>query len=107
MKFTETSLEASIRDLILNLNIPCCNGYQLNNKVDEILLENDLKKYLTNKYKSYDITMGEMNYILNILKKYNSFDLYESNKSILNIVANGLVLKREDRSKKDLYISHS
>lgn len=66
MKFTETSLEASIRDLILNLNIPCCNGYQLNNKVDEILLENDLKKYLTNKYKSYDITMGEMNYILNI-----------------------------------------
>ena len=104
MKFTETSLEASIRDLILNLNIPCCNGYQLNKKVDEILLENDLKKYLTNKYKSYDITMGELNYILNILKKYNSFDLYESNKSILNIVANGLVLKREDRSKKDLYI---
>jgi type I restriction enzyme R subunit len=31
-------------------------------------------------------------------------DLYESNKAIMKLVSDGFLLKREDRSQKDLYI---
>lgn len=38
------------------------------------------------------------------LEAYSAADLYESNKAIMKLVADGFLLKREDRSQKDLYI---
>lgn len=50
------------------------------------------------------ITNTEIKLIFKKLISNSSSDLYESNKSILNLISNGFLLKREDRTKKDLYI---
>lgn len=38
------------------------------------------------------------------MELYPSSARYESNKAIMKLLADGFVLKREDRSKKDLFV---
>ena len=104
MKFNEGELEKAIISLINNKNIQHINGQNLLNQNNDILIEHDLKKFLKFKYKSDLITNYELSKIVKDLLLPSAFDLYESNKFILNLIANGLLLKREDRTKKDLYI---
>src|SRR5690606_21042213 len=71
---------------------------------EDILIQYDLIDFLTKKYLNEKITNTEIKLIFKKLISNSSSDLYESNKSILNLISNGFLLKREDRTKKDLYI---
>ena len=55
-------------------------------------------------YQKEELTSIEAERIIKELKAYSSSDLYESNKSIMKMISDGFILKREDRSKKDIYI---
>ena len=53
---------------------------------------------------SAKITEAEIVSVINRLDRMPAADLYDSNRSIHKLVADGFLLKREDRSKKDLYV---
>jgi type I restriction enzyme R subunit len=104
MKFTEYQLEKAFIDLLKAEDIPHVNGGTISRDFQEVIFEDDLKSFLLNQYKNENLTTVEADQIINRLKTYSSSDLYESNKAIMKLVSDGFILKREDRSKKDIYI---
>ncbi len=64
-----------------------------------------LKTYLLTRYENANLTKTEAQSIILQLKTLSSADLYESNKKIMQWLADGFILKREDRSQKDIHIS--
>src|SRR6056297_2107062 len=104
MKFTEEKLEQAFIELIAQEEITHVFGETIQRNSEDVLLKDDLKAYLQNRYKEEDITLAEIDSVIRELEKYPASDLYESNKAIMKIISDGFILKREDRSKKDLYI---
>jgi len=104
MKFTEEKLENAFTELLGQEGYPHHLGISIPRKPDEVLIEDDLKNYLLSQYAPQDITVNEVNSIILQLKSLPSSDLYESNKTFLRMLADGFILKREDRNQKDIYI---
>jgi type I restriction enzyme, R subunit len=104
MKFTEAKLEKAFTELLGNENFPHQLGITISRTADEVLIEADLQNYLLNQYYAEGITITEVKSIILQLKSLPASDLYETNKTIMKMLADGFILKREDRSNKDIYI---
>lgn len=104
MKFTEEKLEQAFTELLWQEGFLHQHGMCIARKPDEVLIEEDLQHFLLNQYAGQGITVNEVKSIILKLKSLPASDLYESNKTFLRMLADGFILKREDRSKKDLYI---
>ena len=104
MKFTEQKLEKAFTELLEQEGYPHHSGITIIRKPDEVLIEEDLRNFLLNQYAQENITLNEVNAIILQLKVLPSSDLYESNKTFLKMLSDGFILKREDRSQKDIYI---
>lgn len=104
MKFTEAKLEQAFIELLGNEDFPHFLGSTIARTEDEVLIKDDLKKYLINRYKTEKLTEIEAQSIILQLKTLSSADLYESNKKIMRWLADGFILKREDRKQKDIHI---
>lgn len=106
MKFTDAKLEQVFTELLGNEGYPHLVGSSLVRiGEDEVLIEEDLKTYLLTRYQNSNLTEVEAPSIILQLKTLSSADLYESNKKIMRWLADGFILKREDRSQKDIHIS--
>ena len=104
MKFTEAKLEQAFIELLDREGYPHQLGSTISRKDDAVLIEDDLKCYLLTRYKKESLTETEAESIITKLKRMSSADLYESNKTIMNWLSDGFILKREDRSLKDIHI---
>jgi type I restriction enzyme, R subunit len=104
MKFTEETLEQAVIELFEAEQIPHSSGMYIHKEMSDVLLRNDIKQFLLNQYADNDITLNEIESIIRKLEVFPSSALYNSNKAILKLIADGFVLKREDRTKKDLFI---
>lgn len=104
MKFTEAQLEKSFAELLGQEGFPHHLGISIVRKPDEVLIEEDLRNFLFTQYAAQGITANEVNSIILQLKSLSASDLYESNKTFLRMLSDGIILKREDRSHKDIYI---
>lgn len=104
MKFTEEKLEQVFIELLGQQEIPHVHGSTIMRNPDEVLIDADLKTFLLSKYENEQLTENEADQIIRQLKSYAASDLYESNKAIMKLLSDGFILKREDRSQKDLYI---
>jgi len=104
MKFTEQKLEKAFTELLEQEGYPHHSGITITRRPDEVLIEEDLRNFLLNQYAQENITLNEVNAIILQLKVLPSSDLYESNKTFLKMLSDGFILKREDRSQKDIYI---
>jgi type I restriction enzyme R subunit len=104
MKFTEAKLEQAFIELLENEDFPHYLGNTISRADDEVLIEEDLKNYLLKRYKKEQLTEIETQSIILQLKTLSSADLYESNKKIMRWLADGFILKREDRKQKDIHI---
>lgn len=104
MKFTEEKLEKAFTELLGQEGYPHHLGMSIARKPDEVLIEEDLRTFLLTQYAAHGITGNEVNSILLQLKSLPASDLYESNKTFLRMLADGFILKREDRKQKDIYI---
>lgn len=104
MKFTEEKLEKAFTELLRLEGFPHHSGITIARKPDEVLIEEDLRTFLLTQYAPQGITLSEVNSILLRLKSLPSSDLYDSNKTFIRMLADGFILKREDRSQKDIYI---
>ena len=104
MKFTEEKLEKAFAELLGQEGFPHHLGITISRKPDEVLIEEDLRSFLLSEYATQGITTNEVNSIILQLKTLPASDLYESNKTFLQLLSDGFILKREDRKQKDIYI---
>lgn len=102
--FNEHALEMSVMQLFQDEGYIYVQGDQLHRERSEVLLVEDIKKYLLNKYSKEGITVTE---IENIILKLRSISgtLYEANKALYKLLSDGFILNREDRTQKDLFIN--
>jgi len=104
MKFNEAQLEQAFIDLLGEQGYPHVLGEQIERSNDEVLIQEDLRRFLLAQYAKENITESEVEGIIRELLKLPASDLYESNKAIMKWVTDGFLLKREDHTQKDLYI---
>lgn len=103
-KFTEEKLELAFIELLENQGITYVFGKDIQRNQSEVLLEDDLKEYLKNRYKTENIRESEIAGIVRKLQNYPASDLYDSNKAIMKLISDGFILKREKADDKDIYI---
>ena len=104
MKFTEAKLEQAFIELLGIEGFPHYLGNSISRADEEVLIEQDLKTYLLERYETEGLNNLEVQSIILQLKSLSSADLYESNKKIMRWIADGFILKREDRKQKDIHI---
>ena len=101
--FNEHALEMSIMELLQNEDYTYINGSHIHRERNEVLLIDDIKQYLYNRYAKDSITSSEIDSIILMLKNISG-SIYEANKAVYKMLCDGFILNREDRTKKDLYI---
>lgn len=101
--FNEHSLEMAIMELFQDEGYLYLNGEQIHRERSEVLLADDLRQYLLNRYAKDGLTTTEVDGILLRLKSISG-TIYEANKAFCKLLCDGFILNREDRSQKDLYI---
>ena len=110
MKFTEAKLEQAVVELLGEQGYPHLLGGELNRNHSDVLIKDDLRAFLTNRYAKNNITTGEVDSIIAKLEKLPASDLYESNKTFCKWLSDGFLLSRErgrvagSAAQKDLYI---
>ncbi len=101
--FNEHALELSIMELFKGEGYTYLAGEQIHRERTEVLLADDLRQYLYNRYAKDGITPGEIDGILLRLRNISG-TVYEANKAIHKLLCDGFILNREDRTQKDIYI---
>ena len=120
MKFTESQLEQAFINLLQEEKMTHLAGGEVRKielegvyepatiyghvVTEKVLLTEDFKNYLRSQYSTENITESEIESIIRNLERLPASDLYESNKNIMKMVADGFLLKREDRNQKDFYV---
>ena len=105
MKFTEAKLESTFSEILNSEGYPHALGESFQRGQDEVLIVDDLSRFLQSQYKSENLSLNEIDQIVLKLKSLPASDLYESNKIFMKQLSDGFIFKREDRSKKDIHIS--
>lgn len=104
MKFTEAQLEQAIIDLLKEEGHEHVHGKTITRDLSEVLLKEDLKDFLLQRYKQENLTSIEADLIIRQLENLPASDLYESNKTFMKLLSDGFPFKREDRSQKDIWV---
>jgi len=101
--FNEHALEMSIMQLFKDEGYAYVSGDQVHRERTEVLLVDDLKQYLYNRYAKDGITPGEVDSIILSLRNISG-TIYEANKAVYKLISDGFILNREDRTQKDIFI---
>lgn len=101
--FNEHALEMSIMELFKDEEYTYVSGDQIHRERTEVLLTDDLKQYIYNRYAKDGITQSEVNSIILMLRNIGG-TIYEANKAVFKLISDGFIFNREDRTQKDLYI---
>ncbi len=103
-KFSEAQFEQAIVELFQDNGYDYVNGDMLHRKFDEVLLEDDMKSFLSRRYP--DITKTELEKIINKIKYVPNTPLYMGNREAFYLVNEGFNLQRDDSSKGALHIEY-
>ena len=102
--FNEKQLEESIIALLQEQGYEYVKGEAIERDLDEVVLRDDLRTYLSNRYSSDGITDTEVDAAIRVIVQKQGLSLYEENRHTLSLLMDGFSLKREDASKQNLYI---
>ena len=86
--FNEHSLEMSIMELFQDEGYIYLNGEQIHRERSEVLLTDDLRQYLFNRYAKDGLTATEVDGILLRLKSISG-TIYEANKTFCKLLYDG------------------
>lgn len=103
-KFNEEQLEKAIIELFIQQEYNYIHGDEIHRKYDEILLYDDIKSFITNKYKDYNLTENEIENIINKLDSLSYAFLYDGNRKTFQLINEGFDLKRDDTSQVGIHI---
>lgn len=102
-KFNEHALEMSIMELMQEEGYIYVSGDKLHRERSEVLLTEDIRSFLLNRYAEEGLTPSEVESVILMLKSVSG-TLYEANKSFMKLLCDGFIFNREDRSQKDIFI---
>lgn len=102
--FNEHALEMAVMELFENEGYIYTNGEEIHKELSEVLLIDDLRAYLFNRYAEQEISSLEIERVISKLKSDVSGSLYENNAHTYRLITEGFAIHREDSSKVDLFI---
>lgn len=100
----EAKLELSVMELFQNEGYEYLSGDSILRETSDVLIKDDLRMYLMMKYAADGITATEIESIILGLVRSSYDPLYDANKEMLTKITNGFSFRREDKTKKDLFI---
>ena len=104
--FTENDLEQAIIELFEQEGYKHIKGDNLHRKLEDIILIDDLKEFLNNKYAKYNLTENETKSIISRLVNVGSgATLYLRNKETYYLVVDGFDFQRDDTTKDSIHIN--
>ncbi|MBN2795118.1 MAG: HsdR family type I site-specific deoxyribonuclease [Clostridia bacterium] len=104
-RFTEQELEQAIINLFEQEDYIYENGENIHRLFEDILLVDDLKKYLLKKYDKENLTENEIETIINSIKLVPSHPLYDGNKEVYRLINSGFSIARDDSALQNLHVS--
>lgn len=104
MKFKEEALEQAVIELFEAQNYQHQNGTLIHKEISDVLIRDDIKAFLLDRYSADQITLNEIKSIVHQMDVLPASALYDSNKAVIKMISDGFIFKREDRTKKDLFI---
>lgn len=81
------------------------SGDDIHKELSDVLLRDDLRTYLRDRYSEQGITSLEVESVIARLTANMGGSLYENNVHTYRLITDGFPIKREDASKADLFIS--
>ena len=90
INFNEHSLEMSIMELFQDEGYLYMNGEQIHRERSEVLLTDDLRQYILNRYAKDGLTATEVDGILLRLKAISG-TIYEVNKAFCKLLCDGFI----------------
>ena len=102
--FNEHTLEMAIMELFEQQGYSYVNGETIHKELSEVLLRDDLRMYLMDRYSDEGITPMEVERVLAKLTADNGAPLYIQNAQTYRLMTEGFTIKREDASKPDLFV---
>lgn len=102
--YNEKALEQSIIELFKEQGYTHLKGADIVREKTDVLLRADLVAFLRAQYGDDGITQNEIDSLILSLERTSATPIYDANIKVFRQIMDGVVLKREDRSKKDLYI---
>ena len=102
--FNEHALEMAIMELFEQQGYSYVNGETIHKELPEVLLKDDLRMYLMDRYADESITLLEVERIMAKLTADNGAPLYQQNALTYRLMTEGFTIKREDASLPDLFV---
>ena len=104
MSFMSHFNELSIMELFQQEGYLYTSGEEIQKEADEVLLRDDMCKYLRNRYREVGITSLEIESVLAKLTANTGLSLYDNNAQTYRLMTEGFSLKREDAALPDLFV---
>lgn len=105
-QFTEAQLEAAIIELFQQQGYIYVHGEKIHRQYEDILLEDDLRSFLQERYAHEGLSETETQKIINQLTFIPASPLYEGNRAAFWLVNKGFDLQRDNLSKVALHIDY-
>ena len=105
-KFAEEELEKAIISLFEEEGYDYLPGDSIHRKFEDVLLEDDLKTFLKNRYADENLTDLELKTIINRLSNISSSPIYFASREAFLLATEGFNLEREDKTKLALHVSY-
>ena len=102
--FTEAELEQVFLDQLELQHYDYLSGDSLHRETTDVLIEDDLREFLRNRYAAEGITESEISQIVMSLKSASALPVYDANKRMFARMTQGETFVREDRSRKDFLL---
>lgn len=103
-KFNESVLEMAIMELFQNEGYIYQSGEEIHKELSDVLLRDDLRLFLADRYAKQGITSLEIESAIARLTANVGQSVYENNVATYRLITEGFSLKREDSSLTDLFI---
>ncbi len=102
--FNEHTLELAIMELFTQQGYSYQSGEAIHKELSEVLLRDDLRMFLLERYSSQGITPLEVERAIARLTADNGAPLYEQNRLTHRLMTEGFAIKREDASLPDMFV---
>ena len=102
--FDESTLEQAIIDKLVAQGFEYVSGDNLHRELTDVIIEDDLCKFLKTKYAVNGITDNEIQSIIQSLRAASATPIYSANKKMFNRMVEGETFVREDRNAKDFFL---
>ncbi len=105
-QFTEAELESAIIELFRAQGYEYIHGDAIERKYEDVLLVDDLRAYLSERYADKHLTESEIQKIINRILLISSTPLYAGNKETFWQINEGFDLVRDDPNELSLHIDY-